>query len=108
VARRAARATFAHSIRARLADAAGRPAEALAELDATAWPRIDSGFMAEALDRYYRATLLQRLGRPAEARAWYSTIAQRATYELVYLAPSRIALGRMPIEGRASFDGKGR
>jgi hypothetical protein len=51
--------------------------------------------MSEALDRYYRADLLQRVGRLDEARGWYRSIAQRATYELPYLAPSRAALTRL-------------
>jgi tetratricopeptide (TPR) repeat protein len=46
-------------------------------------------FEAEALDRYYRAELLFALGRRAEALEWYRTIAERATYELIYVAPAR-------------------
>ena len=90
-----ARETFAHSLRARVADAAGRPAEALAELERAEWPRVASRFMDEALDRYYRADLLARLGRLDEARGWFRSIAQRATYELVYLAPSRLHLAQL-------------
>jgi DNA-binding SARP family transcriptional activator/TolB-like protein len=94
-ASRIARETFAHSLRARIADARGRPQEALAELARADWPRIAPSFMSEALDRYYRADLLQRVGRLDEARGWYRSIAQRATYELPYLAPSRAALTRL-------------
>jgi DNA-binding SARP family transcriptional activator/TolB-like protein len=93
--RRVARETFAHSLRARLADARGRPEDALAELERADWPRIASSFTSEALDRYYRADLLQRLGRSEEARDWYRSIAQRATYELPFLAPARAALARL-------------
>ena len=50
---------------------------------------VESIFEAEALDRYYRAELLFALGRHAEALDWYRTIAERATYELVYVAPAR-------------------
>jgi tetratricopeptide (TPR) repeat protein len=89
------RETFAHSLRARVADAAGQPTLALAELDRARWPRIASSFMDEALDRYYRADLLQRLGRLDEAKGWYRSIAQRATYELPYLAPSRLRLAQI-------------
>ena len=94
-ASRVARETFAHSLRARVADARGHPRDALAELERADWPRIAPSFVSEALDRYYRADLLTRLGRLDEARGWYRSIAQRATYELPYLAPSRAALARI-------------
>jgi DNA-binding SARP family transcriptional activator/TolB-like protein len=81
--------TFALSIRARVAGQAGRAAEALEYLDRSRWEVVESIFEAEALDRYYRAELLFALGRHEEALDWYRTIAQRATYELVYLAPAR-------------------
>jgi DNA-binding SARP family transcriptional activator/TolB-like protein len=81
--------TFARSIRARVAGAAGRPAEALEQLEQSRWDVVESVFEAEALDRYYRAELLFALGRQAEALDWYRTIAERATYELVYVAPAR-------------------
>ena len=50
---------------------------------------MESLFEAEALDRYYRAELLFALGRQAEALERYRTIAERATYKLVYVAPAR-------------------
>ena len=81
--------TFARSIRARVAGQAGRAAEALEQLDRSHWGVVESIFEAEALDRYYRAELLYALGRHAEALDWYRTIAERATYELVYIAPCR-------------------
>jgi DNA-binding SARP family transcriptional activator/tetratricopeptide (TPR) repeat protein len=83
-------ATFASSLRAHAAFAANDAATALRHLDATAWASIESGFEAEAGDRYLRARVLESLGRHEEARAWYRAIAQRATHELVYLAPSRL------------------
>jgi tetratricopeptide (TPR) repeat protein len=99
--RRVARETFAHSLRARVADARGRTQEALTELERADWPRIAPSFMSEALDRDYRADLLQRLGRLDDARGWYRSIAQRATYELPYLAPSRLQLARLAESERA-------
>jgi tetratricopeptide (TPR) repeat protein len=81
--------TFARSIRARVAGEAGRPAEAIEQLELSRWGVVESVFEAEALDRYYRAELLFALGRQAEALEWYRTIAERATYELVYVAPAR-------------------
>ena len=98
-----ARATFARSIRARVADAAGRPARALELLTEAQWKSIASGFMTESLDRFYRADLLRRLGRGDDARGWYGSIAERATYELVYLAPSHLQLARLA-EARGASD----
>jgi DNA-binding SARP family transcriptional activator len=85
---------FARSIRAHVAGEDGRPRDALAELDRADWQMVESVFEAEALDRYYRAELLTALGRDAEAANWYRTIAERATYELVYLAPAKWRLGQ--------------
>jgi tetratricopeptide (TPR) repeat protein len=87
--------TFAHSIRARVATAGGRPAEALEHLDAANWELVESRFETEALDRYNRAELLYALGRPAEALGWYRSIAERATYEMVYVAPARWRQGEI-------------
>jgi DNA-binding SARP family transcriptional activator/TolB-like protein len=87
--------TFARSIRARVAGEAGRVAEALGHLEQSNWGMVESMFEAEALDRYYRAELLSALGRHAEALDWYRTIAERATYELVYVAPARWHQGRL-------------
>ena len=113
--------TFALSIRARVAGQAGRAAEALEYLDRSRWQVVESIFEAEALDRYYRAELLFALGRHAEALDWYRTIAERATYELVYVAPARWregwlyhrigdearAAGGLP-DGRATMGRRGR
>lgn len=86
--RSAARA-LAASVRAHVAAARGDSARALALLDQAGWPRVASRFEAEAADRFLRARLLEAAGREEEALAWYGTIAQRAAYELVYLAPAR-------------------
>jgi tetratricopeptide (TPR) repeat protein len=98
--------TFALSIRARVAGQAGRAAEALEQLDRSRWQVVESIFEAEALDRYYRAELLFALGRYTEALDWYRTIAERATYELVYVAPARWREGwiyhRMRDQARAA------
>jgi tetratricopeptide (TPR) repeat protein len=98
-----ARATFARSIRARVADAAGEPERALALLTSAQWQPIASDVMIEALDRYYRAELLRRLGRADEARGWYASMAQRATYELPYDAPSQLQLAKLA-EARGERD----
>jgi len=83
--------TLARSVRAHAALAARRPAEALEHLVAARWEPAAPVFEAEALDRFTRAELLRRLGRPDEALGWYEAMAQRASYELVYLAPAELA-----------------
>ena len=85
--------TFGRSLRARLLLAAGRPAEALAELEAAGWERTARLSAAEVADRYLRAELLHRLGRDDEAIGWYRSIAERASYELMYVAPAERQLG---------------
>jgi tetratricopeptide (TPR) repeat protein len=76
--------------RARVAAAGGRTREALAHLEAAGWEAAASVFVSEAYDRYFRAELLQRLGREDDALGWYGSIAERAAYELVYLAPAHL------------------
>ena len=80
--------TLAASLRAHVAAVGGRDGEALAVLDAAEWEAAAPVFVSEAYDRYFRAELLQRVGREDEALGWYGSIAERAAYELVYLAPA--------------------
>jgi DNA-binding SARP family transcriptional activator/tetratricopeptide (TPR) repeat protein len=87
--------TFGRSLRARLRLAAHRPAEALAQLEAAGWERVARRSPAEVSDRFLRAELLHLLGRDELAIGWYRSIAERAPYELVYLAPSELRLGRI-------------
>jgi DNA-binding SARP family transcriptional activator len=82
--------TLAQSIRAHVAAAGGHTREALAHLDAADWEAAAPVFAAEAYDRYFRAELLSRLGREDEALGWFRSIAERAAYELVYLAPAHL------------------
>ncbi len=82
--------TLAESIRAHVAAAGGRPEEALTDLNAADWETAASVFVAEAYDRYFRAELLADIGRDDEALGWLRSIAERASYELVYLAPSQL------------------
>ena len=82
--------TLAQSIRAHVAAAGGRTREALADLDAAEWEPAASVFVAEAYDRYCRAELLARDGKEDEALGWLQSIAERAAYELVYLAPAHL------------------
>ncbi|HJR17394.1 MAG TPA: tetratricopeptide repeat protein, partial [Gemmatimonadales bacterium] len=80
--------TLAQSIRAHVSAGSNRDAEALALLERAGWEAASSVFASEAYDRYFRAELLERLGREDEALGWYGSIAERAAYELVYLAPA--------------------
>ena len=82
--------TLQRSIRAHVAEAGGRTREALAELDAAGWGAAASVFVAEAYDRFRRAELLADEGREDEALGWFASIAERAAYELVYLAPAHL------------------
>lgn len=86
---------LAQSIRAHASADEGHVTEALTLLDAADWEGSASIFAAEAGDRYFRATLLEQLGRRREAMGWYSSIAERSAYELPYLAPSQLRLARM-------------
>ena len=82
--------TLARSIRAHVAAAGGRPQEALTDLNAADWETAASVFVAEAYDRYFRAELLADIGKDDEALGWLRSIAERASYELVYLAPAQL------------------
>ncbi len=82
--------TLAQSIRAHVAAAGGRTREALADLDRAGWEAVAAVFVAEAYDRYFRAELLADAGREDEALGWLHSIAERAAYEQVYLAPAHL------------------
>ncbi|HKP48742.1 MAG TPA: hypothetical protein VJU17_01920 [Gemmatimonadales bacterium] len=82
--------TLAQSIRAHVAAAGGRTRAALADLDAADWETAASVFVAEAYDRFFRAELLTDIGKDDEALGWLRSIAERASYELVYLAPAQL------------------
>jgi DNA-binding SARP family transcriptional activator len=82
--------TLAQSIRAHVAAAGGRTRAALTDLDGANWETAAPVFVAEAYDRYFRAVLLADLGKVDEALGWLRSIAERASYELVYLAPAQL------------------
>jgi eukaryotic-like serine/threonine-protein kinase len=82
--------TLAQSIRAHVAAAGKRDGDALKQIESAGWEAAASVFASEAYDRYFRAELLERLGREDEALGWYGSIAERAAYELVYLAPAQL------------------
>jgi tetratricopeptide (TPR) repeat protein len=86
---------LAQSVRANAAFRGGRAADALRILEQTPWAAVAFAFEAEVNDRFLRAEALRALGRGAEARGWYKSIAERAAYELVYLAPSELRLAEL-------------
>jgi hypothetical protein len=81
-------------LRARLARADGKPAEALALLERSRpelWFQLTvaSPFFSLASQRFLRAELLEQVGRTEEAAGWYGAIAERSPYEVIYSAPAR-------------------
>jgi tetratricopeptide (TPR) repeat protein len=87
--------SLSRSLRAQLALERGRPAQALSELEQARWERAAGRSVVEASDRFLRAELLRRLGRADEAIGWYRSIAERSSYELVYLAPAQFRLAQI-------------
>jgi hypothetical protein len=82
-------AGLAAEVRAAVARAEGRPADALAILEAARpeiWFQLTvaSPFFTLASSRYLRAELLEEVGRRREAAAWRGALAQRSPYELIY------------------------
>jgi len=92
-------------LRAALARAEGRAAEGLTMLERSRpqfWFQLTvaSPFFSLASQRYLRGELLRETGRPEEAAGWYSTIAQRSPYELIYAGPARQRLAEMALTSR--------
>ena len=87
-------------LRAAIARAEGRTADALTMLERPQpqhWFQLTvaSPFFSQTSQRYLRAELLREVGRTREASAWYSSIAQRSPYELIYAEPARRRLEEM-------------
>ena len=87
-------------LRAAIARAEGRTADALAMLERPQpqhWFQLTvaSPFFAQTSQRYLRAELLREAGRPREAAGWYASIAERSPYELIYAEPARRRLDEM-------------
>lgn len=94
-------------LRATLARAEGRAAEGLTMLERSRpelWFQLTvaSPFFSLASQRYLRAELLRETGRQEEAAGWYSTIAQRSPYELIYAGPARQRLAGMALTSPVS------
>jgi tetratricopeptide (TPR) repeat protein len=87
---------LAASLAAREAHRDGRLEDALRALDvATLRPSRASVAATEVGDRFLRAEILHRLGRDDEALGWYASMAERASYELPWLAPSQLRLAQI-------------
>jgi tetratricopeptide (TPR) repeat protein len=87
--------SLTQSLRSRLALHRGQTARALALLEEAQWERTPVPTVAEVGDRFLRAELLRQLDRDQEAAGWYRSIAERSSYELVYLAPAEYRLGQI-------------
>lgn len=82
----------------------GKPAlalQAMERLTTDVWFQyaVGSPFFAGTYQRWFRAELLEELGRPGEAAGWRATMAQRSPYELVFAtdaAMRRDRAGRPP------------
>ena len=89
-------------LRAAMARAEGRSGEGLTMLERSRpqfWFQLTvaSPFFSLASQRYLRAELLREAGRQEEAAGWYSAIAQRSPYELIYAEPARRRLAEMAL-----------
>jgi TolB-like protein len=90
---------FAGALRAYVALREGRPAEALARLDAPpgavsmSSARVGAAFYARTLERYLKAEALHALGRDDEALGWYRSIAEHSSHGLPYLGPAVLREG---------------
>ncbi|HYN22338.1 MAG TPA: BTAD domain-containing putative transcriptional regulator, partial [Thermoanaerobaculia bacterium] len=89
-------------LRAAMARAEGRAHEGLAMLERSRpqlWFQLTvaSPFFSLASQRYLRAELLRETSRQEEAAGWYSAIAQRSPYELIYAEPARRRLAEMAL-----------
>jgi serine/threonine-protein kinase len=62
---------------------------------------IASAFVSGPRERWRMAEALERLGRPEEAAVWYDTFADRAIYDVVFLAPAERRLALLE-EGRGN------
>lgn len=87
--------TFAATLRAHLARAAGDPAAALRELESNPVRRwyghaLTSPLQAMTHERFLRAELLSELGREREALAWYYTFGEHGLHDLVYLPAAHL------------------
>jgi hypothetical protein len=94
-------------LRATMCRVEGRPDEALKLLEESR-PRlwfqltVASPFFSLASRRYLHAELLRESGRLQAAAGWYTSIAERSPYELIYAGPARQRLTEMGEVARRS------
>lgn len=92
-------ANLAHSIRAMAAWQAGNAVDGLTELQRAEAPTrietIRTPFGAQSFERYLRAELLEALGDEASALGWYRSMGESTTFDLAYLGPSLLRMGRI-------------
>jgi DNA-binding SARP family transcriptional activator len=87
-------------LRATIARAEGRAEEGLMLLERSRpelWFQLTvaSPFFSLASQRFLRAELLLEVGRSEEAAGWYSSIAERSPYELIYAPAARRRLAQI-------------
>jgi tetratricopeptide (TPR) repeat protein len=93
-------ADLQHGVTAEQLRRAGRPVEALRELELLRM-RVPyqlagrSAYFARTRERFLRAELLERTGRLEEAYDWYAAAPHAARLDYIYLAPSHLARGRI-------------
>ena len=100
---------LALGIRAEVHRRAGRPDQALSELERIEEPPgyelvLPSPFQPRARERFLRARLLEEAGRSADARAAYLRTGNRSFYDLPYRAPVQLWLGGL-LERAGDRDG---
>lgn len=88
-------ATFALSLRARLAADRGQLAQALGILEKAGWERGANVTRLEAYDRLLRAELLEKLGHTDEALGYFRQLGSRSPYELPLLWPAELGIARI-------------
>jgi DNA-binding SARP family transcriptional activator/tetratricopeptide (TPR) repeat protein len=87
------------ALRAELAAAGGRRAEALRELEGVLLidARVDqvgaSPFYSQGLERFAYASLLEASGRLEDAALWYGSFSANSIFDLAFLAPSHLRRG---------------
>lgn len=92
-------ADAAGSVRAQLARAGGRPAEAIRMLERVQALEARVGliggspFFSQGYERFLYAGLLEEAGRLDEALRWYGAFSANSVFDLVYLAPARVRQG---------------
>jgi len=91
---------LAHGVRSEVYRAAGRLEDALAEIEAMPFEvwydnALSSFAYGHPHERFARAELLFRLGRPDEAEPWYANFGPSSASDFPYLAAARLRLAQI-------------